>query len=170
MRGADQASVIRMKSDRRHIDVEPFRSQDDLRAGDGEFAEPARSEAAPDHNPRGPLPRLCLEKPAGDVSELLGKLLNRAVNDRSRLNVVAHQRSVERLLADTFGRLRAKRVLTRLSACLAPFLENVAERAPTGAVAEKAVAVLGLAIETFHLNRWKPRCAVRGDPGRRGAL
>ena len=63
MQRADQAGVIGMKADRHQIDVEILGLEDDVGAGDGEFADPALPKAAADHDALGIGPRLGLEEP-----------------------------------------------------------------------------------------------------------
>jgi len=82
------------------------------------------------------------------------------------LDVVADQDGIQRLLADVLRRLLAERVLPRLAQRLAPTVENLAERALAGTVAEKAVLILQLDVETVDIDRWQPLAAVMGDARR----
>jgi hypothetical protein len=89
MQRADQAGVVRMEADWQHLDLEFLGLEDDLGARDGEFAEAAAAEAAPDHDALRLFPGLGLQKPSRDVSELLRKNLDGAMNDRRRFGVLA---------------------------------------------------------------------------------
>jgi hypothetical protein len=138
MQRSDQASIIRMITDRQDLDLEVLGLQEDFCAGDGKFAEPAVTEAAADDDPLRLLPGLRLEKTTRYVGELLRELFDRAVNDCRRLGVVAHQDAVQYLLADVLRRLLAKWVLAGLSQRLAPSLENFAVGALAGAAADES--------------------------------
>src|ERR1051325_6097727 len=112
---ANQARFVRMVADRLHLDLEILGLEDDLRARDGELAEAAGAEAAADDDTLGLLPGLHLEETPRDVGELLREVLDRAVDDRRRLGVVADEHVVEHLLADVLGWLLAERVFARFA-------------------------------------------------------
>jgi len=167
MQRADQAGVIGMKADRHQVDLEILRFKDDVGAGDGEFADPALAEAAADHDALGVGPRLGLEESPRHIGQFLGELLDRAVHQRGGADVVAQQRLVEFALGDLAGGFLAQGVVAVLLQRLAQRIEDFAERALAGAVAQKSVVVLQLDIETVHLDRRQSAGAVVGDP--RGA-
>src|ERR1700752_2343237 len=165
MQGADQPGIIRMEADRHQIDLEVFRLQHDLGARDRELAQPTLAKAATDHDALGLVPGFRLEEAPGDISKFLRELLDRAVHDGGGLDIVADQYLVEHLLADLVGGLVAKRVLAGLAQRLAPAVEDLAEGALAGAVAEKAVFVLQFEIEAVDVDRRQPTSPVAGDPG-----
>ena len=79
---------------------------------------------------------------------------------------LGHQR-VQLLLADLLARLVAERIVARLAQRLAPFLQDVAECALAGAVAEKAVLVLDLDVVAVDLDRRQAqRRRGRPEPAR----
>src|SRR4051794_31247016 len=142
MQRADQAGFVGMMTDRDHVDLKTLGDEDDLGARDRELAQPGIAKTAADHDALGLGPGLGLEETPRDVSELLGEVLDGAMHHRPGLGVVADQDGVQRLLADLVRRLLAERVLAGLAQRLAPALEDLAERALAGTVADEAVLVL----------------------------
>src|SRR5258708_6908458 len=167
MQRTDQAGFVGMKADRHQLDLEVFILENDSGARDREFAEPAVAKPATDHDALGLVPRLGLEEFSRHIGQFLRKLLDRAVQDGGRLQIVADQNGVELLLADLVRRLVTERILVRLAQRLAPFVENLAKRPLAGAVAEKTVFVLQFEVETVDLDRRQPGCAMAGDTRRR---
>ena len=106
---------------------------------------------------------LVFEEATGDMGEFLRELLDRAVHHGGRLGVVADQHVVERLLADLLRRHVAERVLAGLAQRLAPAVEDLAERALGGAVAEKPFVVLQFDVEAVDIDRGQARSAMMGD-------
>src|SRR5262249_7931150 len=163
MQRSDQPGIIRVEADRYQIDLEVFRLQHDLGTRDRKLPHPALAKTTTDHDALGLRPRLGLEEAPGDISEFLRELLDRAVHDGGGLDVVADQYFIEHLLADLVGRLVAKGVLAGLAQRLAPAVEDLAEGALAGAVAEKAVLVLQFEIEAVDVDRRQPTSPAPAD-------
>ncbi len=89
--------------------------------------------------------------------------LDRAMHQRGSVDVVAHQRLVERVLADGLGGFAAQGVVAVFLQRLAQRVQNLAERTLAGAVAEKAVVVLQLDIEAVYIHRRQTGRAMPGD-------
>ena len=87
MGGADQARLVRVVTDRHELDGYLVGLEDDGRAADRKLADAAGAEAAADHDPFGVAPGLELEEAADDDRELLGEILNRALDDAGRLRI-----------------------------------------------------------------------------------
>ena len=114
MRAADQPGLVRIEPDRHHLHLQSFGLEDDIGARDSKFADPALPETTADHDGLGLVPRLALEKAARDEGKLLREALDRAVQQRRRLDIVADQNLVELLLAE-FGRgLATERIVAAL--------------------------------------------------------
>src|SRR4051812_38653238 len=160
---ADQPGVVRMIADRLQLDLELLVLQDDLGAGDRELAEPGIAKAAAHHDAFGLGPRLGAQEAPGHMGKLLGKFLDRGMHHGRGLGVVAHKDGIERLLADGLAILVSERILAGFAQRLAPAFQDLAEGAFGGAIAEEAVLVLELDVETVDLDRRQPRCAVAGD-------
>ena len=58
MQRTDKTGIVRIVNDREHLDLETFRLEDDFRACDGHFAEPAVAKATANHDALGLLPWL----------------------------------------------------------------------------------------------------------------
>jgi len=101
------------------------------------------------------------------MSEFLGEFLDRTVHECGGGDVVAHQHLVERTLGDCVGGFAAQGIVTAFLQRLAQAVQNPAERALAGAVAEKALLVLQLDIETVDVDRGQTGPAVAGDARRR---
>ena len=125
------------------------------------------AKAAADHDAFGIGPGLGLEKALRHIGEFLREFLDRAMHQRGGVDVVADQRLVERALADGLGGFAAERILAVLLQRLAQAVQDLAERALAGAVAEKTVVVLQLDIEAVHVHRRQAGGAVPGDAGGR---
>ena len=135
--------------------------EDDRGAADRQLADAARAKAAADHDALGVAPGLELEEAADDQRELLGEILDRALHDAGRFRVALGQQLVELLLADVSSLgLLAERIVAVLAQRLAPVLEDVAERALAGAVAEEALVVLDFQIVAVDLDRRQASAAV----------
>ncbi len=106
---------------------------------------------------------LVLRKALRHVSKFLGKFLDRAMHQRGGGDVGADQEFVERALAEIRRRLLAERIVAISLQRLTQRIQDLAERALAGAVAEKAVLVLQLDIETVHVDRRQSGGAVAGD-------
>src|SRR5882757_9833089 len=163
MQRTEQAGIVGVKTDRHQIDLEVVVLENDLGPGDRELAEPAFAKSAADHDTLGLRPGLGLEEAARHIGQLLRKILDRAVQDRGSLQIVADQDGVECLLVDLVRRFVAERVLAGFSQLLSPFIENRAKRALAGAVANKTVLVLQLDIKAVHVYGRQPGRAVAGD-------
>src|SRR4051794_32944382 len=163
----DQAGIVGIEADRYHFDLEAFGLDDDVGTRDRQFAEPAVAKAAPDHDALGLGPSLGLEEAAGDISELLGEFLDRRMHHCGGLDVVADQDGVQHLLADLVRGLVAERILTGLFQRLAPAVQDLAERALAGAVAQKPFVVLEFDIEAVEVDRRQARRTMPADAGGR---
>ena len=150
---ADKACVVRVVTDRQLFDLEVLGLEDDFGACDSEFAEAAVAKAAAHHDTFCLLPGLGLEELARDVGELLREIPDGAVHDCRGLGVLANQDGIEDLLADVFGRFRAKWVVPRFTQRLPPLFEDVPEGALAGAVPQKSFFVLQFDVEAVHLYR-----------------
>ena len=153
MQAADQAGIVGMKADRHQIDLEAFGLEHDVGARDRDFADPALAKAAADHDALGIGPGLGLEKAPRHIGQFLREFLDRAMHQRRRHDVVADQRLVELALGDVLGGLLAERILAVLLQRLAQRVQDLAERALAGAVAEKALVVLQFDIEAVDVDR-----------------
>ena len=163
MQRADQAGVIGMKTDRQQVDLEIFALEDDVGAGNHEFADPALAKAAADDDALGIGPCLGLEEFPGHMGQFLRKFLNRAMHQRRGMDIVADQCVVELALGDLLGGFLAQGIVAVLLQRLAQGFEDVSERALAGAVAEKSAFVLQFDIEAVDLHRRQPGGAVPGD-------
>ena len=171
MQRADQAGVIGMKADRHQIDVEILGLEDDVGAGDREFADPALPEATADHDALGIGPRLGLEKPPRHIGQLLGEFLDRTMHQGCGADVVADQRLIEFGLGDLAGGFFAQGIVAVFLQRLAQAVQDLAESPLAGAVAEKAFVVLQFDVETVDLDRRQAGGAVAGDArGRYGVF
>src|SRR5262249_47962729 len=147
-------------------DLDGFGLEDDPGPGDRQFTDAAFAQSAPNDDAFRALPRLELEEATDDVHQLLGEILDRALNHGRGFGVLGYQRRIEVLLADLVPGLVAEGVLARLAQRFAPFFENVAERSLAGAIAEEAVLVLQFGIIAVDLDRRQAGGAV----GRDGSL
>ncbi len=139
-------------------------------AADHQFADAAGAEAAADHDPLGVLPALELEEAADDQRQLLREILDRALHDAGGLGVALGQQFVELFLGDLVARLVAERVVAGLAQRLAPVLDDVAERALAGAVADEAFVVLQLDVVAVDLDRGQARAPCAAMAGRSSSL
>src|SRR5215210_1303967 len=142
MRATDQAGVIRVITDWHQVDLEPIALEKQVGARDRKFADPAFAKAAADHDALGIGPGLALEKALSHIGEFLSELLDRAMNQRGGVNVVAHQRLIQRAFPDRLGGFAAERIVAGLLQRLAQRVQDLSERALAGTVTEKAVVVL----------------------------
>src|SRR5262245_12009019 len=163
VRGADQARFVGMVADRLDVDRDGFGLEDDPGPGDRQFANAAFAQSAPDYDPFGALPRLELEEAADDVGQLLGKILDRALNHGDGFGIALFQQGIEGLLADLVAGLVAERVFARLAQRFSPFLEDVAKRSLAGAIAEEAILVLQFGIVAVDLDRRQTGGTVGGE-------
>ena len=97
------------------------------------------------------------------IGQFLGEFLDRAMHQRCGVDIVADQRRVESFLAISSGGFLPKRIVAVFLQRFAQAVENLAERALAGAVAEKAVLVLQFDVEAVDLDRRQPGGAVAGD-------
>ena len=167
MHGADQAGFVRIVADRDEVDLDAVGFQDHRGAADHEFADAAGAEAAADHDALGVLPALQLEEAADDERQFLREILDRAMHDAGGFAVALGEEFVELLLGQVVARLVAERVGAGLAQGLSPILDDVAERALAGAVADEALVVLDLDIVAVDLDRRQAQRAMRGDGGKR---
>ena len=107
MQRADQPGVIGMEADRHQVDLEVFCLEDDVGAGNREFADSALPKAAADHDALGVGPGLGLEEFPGDMRQFLRELLDRAVHQCRSMDIVADQCRVQIALGDLVGRFLA---------------------------------------------------------------
>src|SRR5258708_5270478 len=170
MQRADQAGIIGMKTDRHQVDLEVFGLENDVGAGNGELADPALPETAADHDAFGIRPGLGLEKFSGHMRQFLRKLLDRAMHQCRSMDIVADQRLVEFALGDLLGGFFPQGIVAVFLQRLAQGVQNCAKRPLAGAIAEKAVVVLQLDVETVDLHRRQPGGAVTGDARSRDGI
>src|SRR5258706_743327 len=83
------------------------------------------------------------------------------------MDVIPHERLVERTLTDALGGFTAQRLVAVCLQRLTQRVQNLPERALAGAVAEKTVIILQLDIEAVHIYRRQTSGAVPGDAGGR---
>jgi len=81
------------------------------------------------------------------------------------VDVVTQQRIIEHALGDSFGRFVAERILAVLLQRLAQAVQNLAERALAGAVAEETVVILQFDIKAIHVHRRQAGSTVPADAG-----
>ena len=127
------------------------------RTPDHQLADPARPEAAADHDALGVLPAFQLEEAPDHQRQLLREILDRAMQNAGSLGVALAEQFVELLLGQILARRLAERVVAGLAQGLAPILDDLAERALAGAVADKALVVLDLEIVAVDVDRRQPR-------------
>ena len=87
------------------------------------------------------------------MGQFLREFLDRAVQDRRSLGVIADQDLIERLLVDLVRRLLAERIFARLAEGFSPAVEYLAECALRGPVAQIMVVFLQLDVEAIHVYR-----------------
>ncbi len=162
--GADEAGLVGMVADRRELDVDAGRLQQHRGAADRELADAALAQAAADHDALGVAPALQAQEAADHGRELLGEILDRALDDAGRLRVALDEELVELLLRDLAARRLAERVLADLPQALAPILEDRPEGAVARAVADEALLVAQLDIVAVDDDRRQVIGAV-GDSG-----
>ncbi len=163
MQAADQAGFIGIEADRHQVDLEVFGLEQDVGARDREFADPALPKTAADHDAFGVGPGLGLEKPPRHIGQFLREFLDRAVHQGGGVDVVTDQRLIQLGLGEVRGGLLAERIVAIVLQGLAQRIQDLAERALAGAIAEKAVIVLQFDIEAVHLHGRQTGRAVAGD-------
>src|SRR5262247_3755876 len=168
MCGADQAGLVRVEADGLQVNVDVVGLENDAGARNRPLADAAGAKAAAHLDALGAGPRLELEEAADDQGQILGKILDRAVQHGGPIGIAFRQQDIELLFADVLGRLVAERIFSGLAQRLAPFLENFAEGPLAGAVAEKAVLVLHLDVVAVDLDRRQAVGAVRHQGFGRG--
>ena len=89
------------------------------------------------------------------------EFLDRALHDACRFGIALHQQFFEVLFGDRVGVLVAEGVVAPFAHHVAPFCQQIAERALVGTVANEAVLVLHLDIVAFDNHRGQARRAVR---------
>src|SRR5581483_11992927 len=102
--------------------------------------------------------------------EFLCELLDRAEHETRRLWVALDDELVHRLFADVLARLFAERVFVDLPDALAPIVENLAERAVAGAVAEKPFAVAQFLVVGVDIDGGQLGCGMPAEERRLGLL
>src|SRR6266481_7610248 len=163
MQRADQSRLVGVKTDRNQIALEVLGLEDDAGARDRKLADPALAKAATDHDALGICPGLCLEETARHMRQLLREFLDGTMHQCRGVNVVADQRLVELALGDIGGGLLAERIVAIVLQRLAQAIQNLAERALGGAVAEKTVLVLQFEIKAVDVDRRQTGSAMAGD-------
>jgi hypothetical protein len=103
----------------------------------------------------------CAAPTADDQRQLLREVLDRPLQDTGRLRIAFGEQRIERLLAQLLARLVAERVLAGFAQRLAPVLDDIAEGALAGAVAEKAFIVLELDVVAVDLDQGEAGGAMR---------
>src|SRR5260221_11161939 len=99
MEAADKAGIVRMMADRLQLEIVALAFQDDSGAADRDLADARSPQAAADHDALGLVPSLQPEETTDDRRELLGKLLDRRLNQPDRLQIAVGQQLVELFLA-----------------------------------------------------------------------
>src|ERR1700722_8099645 len=163
MQAADQAAFVGIEADRHQIDIKAFGFEQNIGAGNGEFADPALAKTAADHDALGIGPRLGLQKFRRHIGELAGEFLDRAVNQRGGADVFAHQGRIELAFGDFLSGFTAQRIVAVFLERLAQIVEDLAKGPLAGAIAEKAVIVLQLDIEAVDVDRRQTGSAMPPD-------
>ena len=170
MRRPDQAGFVGMVSDRDKVEVDAVGLENDRGAADHQLADPAVAKPAADHDALGIAPALELEEAADDEREFLREVLDCPLHDAGCLGVAFGQQRVELLLADLIARLVAERIVAGLAQRLAPVLDDVAEGALAGAIADEAFIVARGRVVTVDLDRRQALAAVGSEPVRRSVF
>ena len=113
---------------------------------------------------------LVFEEPAGHIGQLLREFLDRAMHQRGGGDIVAHQHRIEVALGNVVGGFFAQGIVAVFLQRLAQPVENLAEGALAGPVAEKTLVVLQLDVEAVDFNRRQPGRAVARDARGRYAV
>src|SRR4051794_27761780 len=142
MRRADQSRFVGVVTDRNELDRHLFRLEDDRGAADHHLADATGAEAAADDDALGVLPAFGLEVAADDERQLLGEFLDRPLYDARGLAITFGQQVIERLLGNLIAWLFTERIVARFAHRLPPVLDDLAEGALAGAVADEAFVVL----------------------------
>ena len=90
------------------------------------------------------------------IGQLLREFLDRAMHQGGGGDIVAHQHRIEVALGNFVGGFFAQGIVAVFLQRLAQPVENLAEGALAGAVAEKALVVLQFDIEAVDFNRRQP--------------
>src|SRR6266478_3708034 len=124
------------------IDRKVLVLEKNISARDGELSDPAAAKAAADHNAFGIGPELGLEKSARHIGQFLREFLYSAVHQRRRARILAHQRLIQRTLADAFRGFAAERIRAAFPQWLAQPVQDLAERSLASTVAQKTIVIL----------------------------
>src|SRR5262249_50172727 len=150
-------------ADGQEIDRHLVCFQDDRRATNAELADPAGAGSTAHHDPCGIAPRFEFRERADDERKLLRETLNRPLHNAGGLGVALCEQRIELLPADLLARLVPERIVAGFAQRLAPALEDRAERALVGAVAEQTFVVLQFDIVAFDLDFGRAGGAMRGN-------
>src|SRR6185312_13318111 len=134
-------------------------------AADCQLADTAAGKAAADDQAFRLLPSFELEESLRHRRQLVGKILDRALHNARGLAFAGGQKFVELFLGDRFLVLAGKRIPPDLAQRLAPFLDEIAERALAGAVADEAVSILNREVIALDLDRRQACAAMRRKHG-----
>ena len=156
--GADQAGFVGMVLDGAELDGDSGFGQQQRGAAHRQLADPARRQAAAQHDALGPLPALQPHEAAYDGRQFVGELLDHGMHQRRGLRVVAAQHLVELGLGNLLHRRVAEGILALLLQPVAPVGQDRPEGAAAGAVADEAVVVAQLLV-----------IGIDGDGGQRAA-
>ena len=164
MQAADQSGLVGIEADRHQIHLEAFGFEQNIGAGNGEFADATLAKTAADHDALGVGPRLGLQEFRGHIGQFAGEFLDRAMNQSGSTDVLAHQGRIELAFGDFLRGFAAERVVAVFLQRLAQIVEDLAKGPLAGAVAEKAVIVLQLDIEAVDVDGRQTRSAMPADP------
>src|SRR5262245_37387241 len=163
MRAADEAGLVGVVADQIEVDVGPLSLQNDGSSTHSKLADAALLQAAADHDALRVAPFLGLEVAPDDAGQLVGVVLDRALDDTGALRVPLHEEPVEPLLADVLARRLAERVLVDLLQALAQIVEKGPEGSAAGAVADESVLVLDLEVVAVDRHGGQARRAMAGQ-------
>ena len=104
---------------------------------------------------------LSLRKRRMTSASSCAEILDGALHDPGRVRIALGQQRVELLLADVLARLVAERVVAGLAQRLAPVLDDGAEGAFAGAVAQKTFVILQLDIVAVDIDGGQAGGAMR---------
>src|SRR6185369_16894020 len=107
---------------------------------------------------------------ANDLGQLLGKVLDGALDHPSRLGRALGKQCVELLFRYLVGRLIAERIFAELAQRLPPLVEQLPEGPFARLVADEAVLVLDLEVVGIDLDAGQHRGTVRRQGGLFGFL
>ena len=162
--------LVRLVANRLQLDLDAIGFEDDGGAADRQFADAAAAKAAADREPFGIAPRLEFVKAPDHQRKVLGKIFDGTMHQTGFLDIAASQKHIELLLGQLLARLIAQRIIAGFAQRLAPILDDLPERALTGAVADKTLVVFDFDIVAVEVDLRQPAGAMRRDLRRGDSL